>query len=52
MKDKLIRIDKDLISDIIDIAKKEDRTIPRQVNRWLKISIDNYKRMHKNEIRQ
>ncbi len=45
-KDKLIRIDKELLPELEKIAKANDRTIPRQVNRFLKKSISEYKETH------
>lgn len=45
-KDKLIRIDRELLPELKKIAKYNDRTIPRQVNRFLKKSIEDYKEAH------
>ncbi len=45
-KDKLIRIDKELLPELEKISKFNDRTIPRQVNRFLKKSIDEYRNVH------
>jgi CheY-like chemotaxis protein len=45
-KDKLIRIDRELLPELKKIAKYNDRTIPRQVNRFLKKSIQEYKEAH------
>ena len=45
-KDKLIRIDMELLPELEKIAKDNDRTIPRQVNRFLKRSIAEYEESH------
>jgi hypothetical protein len=42
---KLIRIDPDVIEELERIAKREDRTIPKQANRFLRESIMHYNLM-------